>query len=746
MSEALTRARVRVRGLVQGVGFRPFVLALARRHQLTGWVRNDEHGVLLEVQGAACDAFVPALAREAPPLSRVEAVEVEARPPLAAETGFVIEESARSGRATSAIGPDAATCPACLAELCDPKDRRYRYPFLNCTHCGPRYTITRGLPYDRPQTSMACFPMCADCAREYADPADRRFHAQPVACPACGPRMSMAPEEILARVRAGEIVGVKGLGGFHLVCDARDEAAVARLRRSKQRDGKPFAVMVAGLASARALAQVSAEEAALLEGPAHPVVLLRRTAGDGLAPSLAPGLAWLGVMLPYTPLQHLLFHEAAGRPDGTAWREQAQPLCLVMTSANPGGEPLVIGNEEAARRLAGIADALAVHDREILVRTDDGVARVVAGAPTLIRRARGHVPLGVRLPREVPPVLALGAHLKATLCLTRGDRAFVSQHLGDLDDAATYGFLEETLAHLTATLEVQPVAVAHDLHPDFLSTRKALELGLPAFAVQHHHAHLAAVLAEHRREGPAVGLALDGFGLGTDGGAWGGELLLVDGPRFTRLGHLRELRLPGGDRAAREPWRMAASALHALGRAGEIVPRLSAHGDAAGLVAMLDRGANSPFTSSCGRWFDAACGLLGLKPVATFEGEAPMLLESLVTAPEVLAGGWSVKDGVLDLLPLLDALRGCEPRRGANLFHGTLAAALVDWALPALESRGFAEVPLGGGCLLNRVLAEALVEGFARRGVAALLPREVPANDGGLSLGQAWIAAQLVPR
>ncbi len=741
----MKRLRVRVRGQVQGVGFRPFVHGLAQRFALSGWVLNDGDGVLAEVQGDSADRLLAALAGEAPPLARIDAIESEELSVHPGETGFAILAS-RTGAVTTGIAPDAAVCPACLAELFDPKDRRYRYPFLNCTHCGPRFTITRALPYDRPQTAMAGFALCADCAAEYADPADRRFHAQPTACPACGPRLSHPIEEVLAALRNGRIVAIKGLGGFHLACNAFDAAAVERLRERKQRNGKPFALMVANVESAERFVKVSAAERALLKGVARPVVLLRRRSGAPtlslLPDAIAPGLAWLGVMLPYTPIHHLLFHEAAGRPDGTAWLEQPQNLALVMTSANPGGEPLAIGNAEARRRLEGIADLIVDHDRDILIRADDSVMRVVAGAPAFLRRGRGHVPVPIRLPRAGPPVLAVGGHLKSTVCLTRGDEAFLSQHIGDLDNAATLEFLEETVAHLSRILAVEPVAVAHDLHPDFQSTRFAESLGLPTVAVQHHHAHIAAVLAEYEVDEPALGLALDGFGLGTDGGSWGGEMLLVEGARFSRLGHLAPLAQPGGDVAARQPWRMGAAALARMGRAAEIAERFAACGPAEGVRRMIEAGFNAPLTSSCGRWFDAACGLLGVRAVAGFEGEAPMALESLVRNPTVLEGGWRIGGGVLDLTPLLESLLQINAQDGADRFHGTLAAALVDWVLPELAARGLNRIALSGGCLMNTVLAERLTTGFAARGVTALLPRRAPANDGGLSLGQAWVAIQ----
>jgi len=744
---AVARARVRVRGLVQGVGFRPFVYQLAHRYELTGWVKNDDAGVLLEVQGATTAPFLLALEAELPPLARIDAVEVARVAPLAVDPSdrtFEILMSERTASVSTGIGPDAAPCRACLAELFDPAGRRYRYPFLNCTHCGPRFTITRQLPYDRAQTSMAPFVMCEACRREYEDPLDRRFHAQPTACPACGPHLTMSVEEIAARLRAGEIVAIKGLGGFQIACDATNAQAVSRLRLAKQRDGKPFAVMTAGVASLRSRVSLDAEETRLLESLERPIVIARRNGASDehacLAPGVAPELAWVGVMLPSSPLHYLLFHELAGRPVGLDWLDAPSDVALVMTSANPGGEPLVIDDADAARRLGGICEAIAGHDRAVVVRCDDPVTRVVAGRPMVIRRGRGSVPNGITLPREVPCVLAVGAHLKNAVCLTRGDRAYLSQHVGDMDDAETFRFFEQTVAHLRSILDAEPVLVAHDLHPDLLSTAYAERLGVPCLAVQHHHAHVAAVLAEHRLLGPHVGLALDGVGLGTDGGAWGGELLRVDGASFERLGHLAPLLLPGGDAAAREPWRMALSALWKMGRRDEIAKRWGRKGET--LARALDRGVNAPAATGCGRWFDAACGLLGVRDRSGYEGEAPMVLESLVRTPRVLAGTWTIDHGELDLLPLLAALTTMSPEEGAEAFHGTLAAALVDLALPALLREGARAIAVGGGCAINAVLTSELVRGFLAHGIEVLLPRQAPPGDGGLALGQAWIGAQ----
>ncbi len=760
------RRRVRVRGEVQGVGFRPFVFHQAARLDLTGWVRNDGAGVELEVEGAAAavSTFVAELLTAAPPLARVRAVEEHELVPLGVERedGFVIQAS-RGGPVRTGITADAAICPDCLAELCDPDDRRYRYPFLNCTHCGPRFTITRSLPYDRSTTSMAGFPMCERCRAEYDDPHDRRFHAQPTACPACGPRLaggdaSDAGGDVIAhavaRLAAGEIVAIKGLGGFHLACDAGDPAAVARLRERKHREEKPLAIMVANPASLAEVAEVGEAEAALLGGVERPIVLLRKKPWcDRALPGVAPGIAWLGAMLPYTPLHYLLFHEAAGRPPGTGWLDRAQPLRLVMTSANPGGEPLVTGNREAATRLAGIADLIVEHDRAIVARCDDSVVRARGARVGLVRRARGFTPRAIPLSGGGPAVLALGGHFKNTVCVTRGAEAFLSPHLGDLHDPATRRALVHTTDHLLAVLDVTPERLACDLHPDFFSTDHAAGLaaarGLRLVRVQHHHAHIAAVVAEHRVTGPVLGLALDGVGYGADGGVWGGELLRVDGASWERLGHLRTLPLPGGDRAAREPWRMAAAALSLLGRADEIAWRFPNRPGAA-LIELLSGGEHAPPTSSAGRWFDAAAGLLGIREVMAFEGQAAMLLEGAAErhgAAPAWPDGWRATDPAeLDLLPLLARLADVDPGDAAAVaavaagFHATLAEALAEWVIDHAARCGLLRVALGGGCFLNHILTERLVERLTGAGLEVLCAAEVPPGDGAISLGQAAVA------
>jgi hydrogenase maturation protein HypF len=743
-NELTAAVRIRVTGVVQGVGFRPFVWRLANELELTGWVKNDAAGVEIHAEGTsdALNELARRVRNDAPPLARVDAVSVQ---PVATENpaGFRIIEST-GGKVSTAIGHDTAPCAACLEELFDPDNRRYRHPFITCTHCGPRYTVTRRLPYDRPQTSLAPFPFCPDCQREYTDPADRRFHAETTCCPNCGPRLSLLDavgrpfdgdsiERMLALLKAGGIVAIKGLGGFHLACDARNASTVARLRERKQREEKPFAVMVSAVSQVLTFAQLSETDAALLESPERPIVLLPKQPGaDAQLPGIAPGLGEIGLMLPATPIQFLLFHDA---PD----------LALVMTSANPHGEPLVIGNDEALQRLGGIADAFLLHDRDIVVRCDDSVRRGLG----FIRRARGYVPRAIKLPHEVPSILAVGGWFKSTICVTRSNEAFVSQHIGDLDNAAACGFFEESVAHLLHILDVRPEIVAHDLHPDFHSTRFAAafaaERGIPAIGVQHHHAHIAAVCAEHGVTEPVLGLALDGVGLGSDGTAWGGELLRIEGATLERLGHLVPLALPGGDVAAREPWRMAAAALHALGRGDEIATRYADEPAAPMVVTMLQRGLNCPSTSSAGRLFDAAAGLLEVKRRASFEGQVAMLLEGLATRHgpvAALANGWSLHEGNLDLRPLLVMLAAAnQTGQAAALFHATLAEALADWVADAAGRTGVRVVVAAGGCLLNRLLSTALNAGMAARGLHFHEACALPPNDGGLSLGQAWAAA-----
>lgn len=578
-----TRLRVRVSGAVQGVGFRPYVYGLAMRYGLAGFVINGPEGVIIEVEGHRASEFVATLPLEAPPLARIDQICVRETVALAAKD-FSIGPS-EVGKLSTQIVADAAVCRQCVSELFDPEDRHYLYPFISCCHCGPRYTIAERLPYDRRNTVMRAFRLCAACAADYADPASRRFHAEAIACPACGPRLSHGISAIVAAITAGQIVAIKGLGGYQLLCDARNQEAVLRLRRRKHRLQKPLAVMVESKERVSEIAEANAAELTLLESIARPIVLLPTR--NNLAPAIAPGLSRVGVMLPVAPLHHLIFH-AFRSPQA-----RAGPV-IVVTSANLCGEPLLIDNAQALRRLKGVADLVVSHDRDILTRADDSVVSVVAGRAQFIRRARGYVPEPIRLARSVPPVLAVGGALKSTVTITRDDQAFVSQHIGDLNTAEGIRAFEKTIRHLTSSLDVEPVAVAHDLHPDMASTRFAEANARALVAVQHHHAHAAAVIAEHGHAGPALALVLDGHGFGSEGGNWGGELLLCEGTWSRRIGHLAPLQMPGGDRAAREPWRMASAVLHGLGRGNEIGQRFAAQRQAGGYLTCSTSRAGPP--------------------------------------------------------------------------------------------------------------------------------------------------------
>ncbi|RTL85630.1 MAG: carbamoyltransferase HypF [Hyphomicrobiales bacterium] len=738
LRDSSDRLRLHVRGAVQGVGFRPFARQIAMRYGLSGFVRNDADGVLMEIEGARCDAFLAALRDEAPPLATIDAIQVERLETRGDAETFKIVESV-GGKTTTRMVADAATCPACLDDLFDASGRFHLYPFVTCTQCGPRFTITSALPYDRARTSMAAFPPCPACEADYGDPGSRRFHAEAIACPRCGPRLDQDVETIVAALRQGAIVALKGIGGYHLMCDARNEDAVASLRRRKQRDAKPFAVMAANLASVEIFAPPSSAERALLAHSAAPIVLLESP--GALAPSVAPGLRRIGVMLPYAPLHHLLFHAAAGSPSSTEWRTAAHEFALVATSANPGGEPLVTDDDDARRRLAGVADLIVGHDRAIVARADDSVMRVVDGAPTFLRRARGFVPDPVDLGTDGPCVVALGGGLKSTITVTRGREAFVSQHIGDLDDVESARFFEECLRHLVSILDVAPEFVACDLHPDFFSTRLAEDMGPPLLRVQHHAAHVGAIAAEHGIGTPVLGVALDGYGMGDDGGAWGGELMLLEGARWTRLGHLAPLPLPGGDRAAREPWRMGVAALAAIGRldlADKLFPR---EPRVARLADRLRRSA-TPTTTSMGRLFDAAAALAGICLEQGYEGQAAMAFEALARAPRKPERGFLLENGVLDFSPVLSEIAegGLDRREASEYFHGAVIDGCAAWIEAQARTRGLTRVALGGGCMMNLILAEGLSDALRARGLSPMLARKAPCNDGGLSLGQAAIA------
>ncbi|MFG1292961.1 carbamoyltransferase HypF [Xanthobacter versatilis] len=758
MGTEVAGEEIEVSGIVQGVGFRPFVYRLARRLGLGGDVRNAGDRVIIRIAGPASarDAFAAALADEAPVLARVE--QVTRLPAQVPEGAFRITESA-AGTVSVGVVPDVATCPACRAEIADPKARRFRYAFTNCTDCGPRFSIVTGLPYDRPATTMAGFPMCPACRAEYDDPADRRFHAQPIACPDCGPKLWLEGddaagadpiERAAALLRAGHILAIKGIGGFHIACDATEADAVALLRARKHRPTKPLAVM-ADMATAHALCVLTPEEEAALAHPSAPILLLSLKPGAPLAPGIAPGQRHLGVMLPYTPLHHLLL-AAVGRP-------------LVMTSGNRSSEPQIFRDDEARERLAGIVDTFLMHDRPIARRLDDSVARHLAGRLRIMRRGRGLAPMPLTLPADfadAPPVLALGGELKSALCLTHGAKALLSHHLGDLDEPATGDAFETALADYAALFAHKPAAVAVDLHPDYRATRLGEDMaatrGLPLERVQHHHAHMAAAIAEagwRRADGPVVGIALDGLGLGEDGTAWGAEILVCDYRTSRRVARLSPIPLAGGDAASREPWRVLLAHLdRALGRSAvdgdPLLAALLAGKPLLTLRAMMDKGLNAPLASSAGRLFDAVAALLGLAPDRlSHEGEAAMALEAAAqedAPPYPFAFHAEAIPIEIDPAPLFKALvddlhAGRPAPAMAAAFHAGLAEAFTGAAARVAKSEGLTAVALSGGVFQNARLLEETVRRLEARGLIPLVPGDVPANDGGLAFGQAVVAA-----
>ncbi len=741
----MTSYRIRIRGQVQGVGFRPFVWQLAQRFGITGEVRNDGEGVLILASGEDFYPFLQALRAEAPPLARIDAIEI-AEAAISTTGGFVIATSGAAGAETR-VTPDAATCADCVEEIFA-DGRRQGYAFTNCTNCGPRFTILQGLPYDRAQTTMAPFEMCAACRAEYEDPEDRRFHAQPIACAGCGPKLAMDPPaadplaEAVQRLCDGQIVAIKGLGGFHIACDATDAGAVARLRERKRRPGRPLALM-GTLAMIRDHARPIGAEVARLQDPAAPIVLLARQ-GDRLPDEIAPGLAELGWMLPYSPLHHLLL-DAVKRP-------------LVMTSGNLSGEPQVIGNQEARDKLGGIADAILMHDRDIARRLDDSVERVTPYGPMILRRARGQVPGTLPLPggfEDAPDVAAYGAHLKSAICLTKNGQALLSHHLGDLDDWLTWEEFVKADADYAELFDHAPRAVACDLHPDYRSSRHAAEKGPPLIEVQHHHAHLAACLAENlwpRDGGPVAGIILDGLGLGPDGTIWGGEVLLGDYAGFERVAGLRPAPLPGGDAANREPWRNLLARLDQAGMP-ELAETLCPGQPVDALRQAMTAGVNAPLSSSAGRLFDAFAAGLGLVTGAqNYEGEAAMRLEALARqAPEsatlpypMLETGEGFDPVVMWEAWLGDRVTDASPAAMAMRFHAGLAQAFAAKARGLIAGGAARAVALSGGCFQNALLLDLTVKALGD--VPVLIHTKVPANDGGLALGQALVALAQVHR
>ncbi|MGH3412448.1 MAG: carbamoyltransferase HypF [Marmoricola sp.] len=749
-STDLERRHVRVEGIVQGVGFRPFVFGLAERLGVAGWVGNDAQGVFIEAEAhpSALARFVACLASEAPPLAVVERVHAEPLPPTG-DPGFTIVRSGVAGERQALVSPDTATCADCLRDMADPDDRRYGYAFTNCTNCGPRFTIVRDVPYDRPSTTMAGFALCPDCAKEYDDPADRRFHAQPVCCPRCGPSLRLVdaaggavsgdPLEQAARLlREGEVLAVKGLGGYHLAADAGSEPAVAALRSRKHREDKPFALMAGTVADVRRLCRLSPEDEAVLTSPRRPIVLLLRRADAPLAGSVAPGNRQLGVMLPYTPMHHLLAR-AVGSP-------------FVLTSGNVSDEPIVFEDAEATERLAGIADHHLIHDRPIHIRTDDSVCRVFGGREMLLRRSRGYAPQPVPLPSPVPrPVLGCGAELKNTFCLAKGARAFVSHHIGDLENYETLRSFTGGIDHFRRLFGIEPDVVAHDLHPEYLSTKYAFDLdGVELVGVQHHHAHIASCLADNGQAGPVIGVAFDGTGYGSDGTIWGGELLVASLADFERVGFIDPVPLPGGAAAIREPWRMAAAHLRAA--YGDGIPALDVrrrHEDRwSDVLAVAEAGLNSPPTSSAGRLFDGVAAILGVRDAVNYEGQAAVELEQLADSTERSSYPMGVGEESPYRLHAADLVRAVveDLRAGvsrpvvAARFHNGLADAVVTVCAQVREQTGLEQVALSGGVFQNLLLLQAVVDRLTDRGFRPLLHSRVPPNDGGISLGQVAVA------
>ncbi|MCE5327731.1 MAG: carbamoyltransferase HypF [Planctomycetaceae bacterium] len=784
-SAVITRSHFVITGQVQGVGFRPFVYRLAVECNLTGWVLNDARGVTLEVQGppAAVDDFAARLAAELPPLATMATCERSAAEVITGEQRFEIRPSEGGELADAQITVDVAVCPDCLREMADPADPRHRYPFINCTNCGPRYSIVAAVPYDRPNTTMSGFEMCPLCRRQYEDPADRRFHAQPVACPECGPTVRLIDTQGITidcddaiaaarlRLQAGDVVAVKGLGGYQLACLANDEHAVGRLRRRKQRDAKPFALMVRDVAEAAELCQVSPAAVALLESPLRPIVIMPRRPGRRVAREVAHGLDTLGVMLPYTPLHHLLLE----RPMGP----------LVMTSGNYSEQPLVREDDEALSHLCGIADVMLVHNRPIERRVDDSVVQDSGGGRTLVlRRARGYAPQPLRLAEPIaraldgaPPVLAVGAELKNTFCLLSGSRALVSEHIGDLKEGRTYRHFIDTINHLEALFDIRPELLAADLHPQYLSSQYAHrrhrgELasgegcpggkpprddsreGLPIELVQHHHAHIVSCMAENGCAEGVIGIACDGVGYGDDGAIWGCEVLAADLQSYRRLGHLRYLPLIGGDAAAGQTWRPAVAALHEAFGEGfvrhlDALPLRIARDQLSAAIEQLTMEVNCPPSSSLGRWFDAVAWLCGVTDANAYEAQGPMLLESAIehgVDREYPFALTSTGPFTMELQAAIEGIVADHRRRVtpgviAAKFHNTLAAMLAAAAARARDETGRTIVALSGGCMANRYLAARLVHLLEADAFKVLMHRDIPCNDGGVALGQAIVAA-----
>jgi hydrogenase maturation protein HypF len=770
---------IHIKGIVQGVGFRPFVYGLATRFGLKGWVRNTSAGVEIEVDGKPPQlrSFLEALSKEAPPLAKIDAIHTE-RKPANNFSEFKIIHSRSSPQGYQPISPDVSICDDCLEELFTPTDHRYRYPFINCTNCGPRFTIIKDIPYDRPLTTMAPFQMCPTCAAEYEDPLDRRFHAQPVACPECGPKvwleMGQGPNHLKADdapsagdqaihkaqklLANGKIVAVKGLGGFHLACDAQNHPAVQRLRDRKNRPSKPLALMIPDLETISRFCILNDQERILLTSPIRPIVLLQERKDSGLSKAVAPGQNKIGVMLPYTPLHYLLFAREDHYPD-------AAYHALVMTSGNRRGQPIITSNTEALQQLEGIADGFLLHDRDIYMPCDDSVTQIVEDQPYPIRRSRGYVPFPIPLIEKGPSVLAVGPELKNTFCFTKGDQAFLSQHIGDLENYQTLEAYQESVEHFEGLFRIETETLAYDLHPNYLATRYALqrseEEGIPAVGVQHHYAHIASCLADNQYQGqePVIGLSFDGTGYGDDGHIWGGEALIANYRGYHRAYHLAYVPLPGGDKAIKEPWRLALAWLHQLGVDWDPFLPPVQYGKQQGTDAgydplqvlrnQLGSRTNTPLTSSMGRLFDAVSALVGIRQKVDYEAQAAIEMESLVDPEEQASYAFDLSEEVIHPAPMIRALLA-DIQNGAHVetisarFHNSLAEMILQVCNRLREKHDLDQVALSGGVWQNITLLNKTRPLLEKEGFTVYTHHLVPPNDGGLALGQAVVAQQFL--
>ena len=749
------RKRALVKGIVQGIGFRPYVYNLAKQRNLNGYILNTSSGVEIDVEGdlTQLDLFFNDIENNNLPLAQIFSIVQTSLPPQKFEN-FEIRESLSQETKVTLIPPDSCVCEDCLKEMMDPYNRRYRYPFINCTNCGPRYTIIDDIPYDRPFTSMKSFQMCDACQREYDDPANRRFHAQPNACPACGPMVVLLDSKrqtvlcddpifkTIELIKQGFILAIKGLGGFHLAVNAENNEAVIKLRHRKNREEKPLAIMSRNLDQIKRYANIFPEEEKLLSSLQRPIVLLKKKEPSVIAPEVAPNNENIGVMLPYTPLHYLLFDN--------------ELLALVMTSANMSEEPIVVDNDEAFERLGNVADYFLIHNRDIYLRSDDSVARIIDKKATIIRRSRGYVPKSIFLHKEFPRILACGPELKNTICLTKGKNAFISQHIGDLKNLESYQFLQLTVKHLKRILDIEPELIAYDLHPDYLSTQYALEqTNIPKVGVQHHHAHIVSCMTEHSLEGPVIGISFDGTGYGTDGKIWGGEILLVEGANFSRLAHFEYTPMPGGDAAIKEPWRMALSYLHqAYGDEflNFDLPFIKTVGrkKIELILQMIKKNINCPETSSLGRLFDGISAMLGICCRATYEGQPAIMLEQWAIENKSLTTyrfNWQKENGLYKIISATiikdlvnDLIQRTPPEEISYKFHITLIQLLKELCITLQKESGINRVVLSGGVFQNITLLTGLQNALKNERFFVYSHEKVPTNDGGISLGQAAIA------